>query len=115
MLYNRSPLAHAFLVLYSPVLGSLESQGVASSWICFGLVASLLVVNIELGGLGDCMIVVGFLIDPSRYPMALQTLAAIMIRFSNVIQFDPSNLSFFVNVSSLCVMNIEWDYSYYQP
>ena len=61
MLYNRSPLAHVFLVLYSLALGSSEFQGIASSWICFGLVASLLVVNIESGEPGDCMIVVGLL------------------------------------------------------
>ena len=71
MLYNRSPLAYAFLVLHSPVLSSSESQEVASSWICFGLVAGLLVVDVESGGSGDCMIVVGSLIDLLRYPMAL--------------------------------------------
>jgi len=47
-----------------------------------------------------CMIVVGSLINLSRYPMAPQTSAATMIRFLNVIQFDPSNLSFSVNVGS---------------
>jgi len=50
MLYNRSPLAHAFLVLHSPALGLSESQEVTSSWICFGLVAGLLVVDVESGG-----------------------------------------------------------------
>jgi len=101
MLYNRSPLAHAFLVLYSLALGSSESQRVASSWICFGLVAGLLVVNIESGGSGNYMIVVGSLIDPSRYSMALQTLVITMIRFLNAIQFVLSNLLFSVNVGSL--------------
>ena len=96
ILYNRSFLAYAFLVVHSPVLGSSKSQGVASSWVCFGLV----IVDVESGGSGDCMIVVGSLIDPSRYPMALQTSAATMIRFLNVIQFNLSNLSFSVNVGS---------------
>ena len=46
------------------------------------------------------MSVVGSLIDPSRYPMAPQTSVATMIRFLNAIQFNPSNLSFSVNVGS---------------
>lgn len=70
----------------SSLFFSIRFIKVSLSWIGFSLVTSLLVANIELGSeSGNCVRIVGSLIDLLRYLIALQISAVTMIKFLSTI------------------------------
>jgi len=91
VLKRRSPIVHTSWLVHSSRDGDVELQGVlvgvagASNVVALPRVLVLLVIT-------------GYFIDPSRYPIVPFWFAARWISLCHKAQFVPSNLSFSANV-----------------